>query len=90
MKWKGNHDNDYYIEHFQKEVIDPLNVIKVLHELHLLLPEEVRIDIKSSVWSSLDWHIALICYEKPTDFCHRHLVADWLNNNGIKCEEYRF
>ena len=32
--------------------------------------------------------IALICYEKPTDFCHRHLVADWLNKNGIECEEW--
>ena len=19
-----------------------------------------------------------ICYEKPSDFCHRHLVADWM------------
>lgn len=32
--------------------------------------------------------IALICYEKSEDFCHRHLVVDWLNNNNIKCEEY--
>lgn len=31
--------------------------------------------------------IALICYEKPTDFCHRHLVAEWLTTNGIKCDE---
>ena len=21
----------------------------------------------------------LVCYEKLSDFCHRHLVADWLN-----------
>ena len=34
--------------------------------------------------------IALICYEKPTDFCHRHLVSDWLNKNGFKCDEYLF
>ena len=33
--------------------------------------------------------IALICYEKPSDFCHRHLVAEWLNQNGFKCEEWR-
>lgn len=24
----------------------------------------------------------LLCYEKPTDFCHRHLVAEWLNMTG--------
>ena len=35
-----------------------------------------------------DIDIALLCYEKPDDFCHRHLVADWLNKNGYKCEEY--
>ena len=30
----------------------------------------------------------MICYEKPTDFCHRHIVADWLSSNlGITiCE----
>lgn len=22
--------------------------------------------------------ITLVCFEKPNDFCHRHLVADWL------------
>lgn len=88
MKWKENHDNDYYVEHFQKEVLDTLDVIRTLHELHLLLPYEVKVDIQSSVWSNPDWHIALICYEKPSDFCHRHLVADWLNKNGVKCKEW--
>lgn len=23
--------------------------------------------------------VALCCYEVPTDFCHRHVVAKWLN-----------
>lgn len=31
--------------------------------------------------------IALICYEKPSDFCHRHLVAQWLRDNGFGCSE---
>lgn len=25
--------------------------------------------------------VALCCYEKPGDFCHRHLLADWLTKN---------
>lgn len=29
----------------------------------------------------------LLCYEKPEDFCHRHLVATWLQQAGYKCEE---
>ena len=29
----------------------------------------------------------LLCYERATDFCHRHIVRQWLNQNGYKCEE---
>lgn len=32
---------------------------------------------------------ALCCYEKPGDFCHRHLVADWLSGYGAECREWR-
>lgn len=28
-----------------------------------------------------------LCYEKSGDFCHRHILADWLKNNGVDCEE---
>lgn len=29
--------------------------------------------------------VVLVCYEKPGDFCHRHLVAEWL---GEDVKEY--
>lgn len=29
----------------------------------------------------------LLCFEKPGDFCHRHLVAAWLRKNGRDCQE---
>jgi hypothetical protein len=29
-----------------------------------------------------------MCYEKPGSFCHRHLVAEWLRENGFDCREY--
>lgn len=32
--------------------------------------------------------VALCCYEKPGDFCHRNLVAAWLRKNGVECEEW--
>ena len=33
--------------------------------------------------------IALLCYEVPTDFCHRHLVAKWLNKKyGLNVTEF--
>lgn len=43
--------------------------------------------MQSPVYRNPDYHIALLCYEKPDDFCHRHLVADWLRKNGYECEE---
>lgn len=74
MEWKKNHDNDYYIEHFKAEVLDAATVIR---ELSYLVPNVNGKDI------------ALICYEKSSDFCHRHLVAEWLNQNEFVCEEWR-
>lgn len=33
--------------------------------------------------------VALCCFEKPDDFCHRHLVAKWLNEKlGLQVEEF--
>ena len=33
--------------------------------------------------------VALCCFEKPDDFCHRHLVAKWLNEKlGLHVEEF--
>ena len=75
MEWKENHDNEFYIEHFNKEVLEPLDRVIVLNEIQLLIPEEIRAQMDAPVWRSDSVHVALICYEKPEDFCHRHLVA---------------
>ena len=74
-EWKKTHDNEYYIEHFNKEVLMPLNANDVIKELYALAGNE---------------DIVLICYEKPDDFCHRHLVAEWLTSHGYPVEEYQF
>lgn len=32
---------------------------------------------------------ALCCYEKPGDFCHRHILAKWITNNtGVEVKEF--
>lgn len=77
MEWKQNKDNDFYIEHFNNEVLINLVPEEVEKQLYDLLPADKK-----------DCDIALICYEKPNEFCHRHLVADWFNENGIPCEEW--
>lgn len=32
--------------------------------------------------------IALCCYEKPGEFCHRHLLSEWLRKNGFDVKEW--
>lgn len=78
MEWKKNHDNDYYIKCFNEQVLDKLDILTVIRDL---------IDLTISA-EQINKDICLICYEKPLDFCHRHLVAEWLRKNGFECEEW--
>ena len=32
--------------------------------------------------------VALLCYEKDIEDCHRKYVLRWLRENGYECEEY--
>ena len=88
MEWKKNNDNDYYITHFKSEVLDTLILIDVLNDLQLKIQENIQIKMDAPIYENKDWHIALVCYEKPQDFCHRHLVSAWLNEHDIKCIEW--
>ncbi|MBQ8302793.1 MAG: DUF488 family protein [Clostridia bacterium] len=72
--WKETQDNDYYIEHYNSEVLEKLSVDNVVNELITL--------------AECSDTIALVCYESPEKFCHRHLVAKWLSQNGYEVEEY--
>ena len=90
MEWKQNQDNDFYVEHFQKEILDNRNINIVLQDLFNFFSIDQQEFIKNSYtpyWMNNNFNIALICYEKPSDFCHRHLVADWMTKNGIPVKE---
>ncbi len=39
---------------------------------------------------SLPDNSMLLCYEVNGKFCHRHILAKWLRQNGILIEEYGF
>lgn len=88
MQWKCDHNNDDYTECFNAVVLDKLDIHRVVMDLQLLLPYETRGKMQSAVSVNPDYHIALLCYEKPDDFCHRHLVADWFRCNGYECKEF--
>ena len=89
MKWKVDHNNDDYTNCFRATTLEPLNLQWTLDKLQMMIPEEVKMQMDSPVWRNHNWHIALICYEKSEDFCHRHLVAEWFRQNGYECEEWK-
>lgn len=53
--------------------------------LHRLDPKKVIADVESI---SHGKDVALCCYEKPGDFCHRHLLSEWLRKNGYDVKEW--
>ena len=69
-------DNEYYIQHFNEEVLKNKN------------PSEIEKELKTLAKRRTSDKIILLCYEKPSDFCHRHLVSDWFNQSGISCQEF--
>lgn len=72
-EWLKNHDEKLYIERFNSEVLNKLNCDDVISDL---------------LEMSNGNDVALICYEKPTDFCHRHLVATWLSGGFYEVTEW--
>ena len=33
--------------------------------------------------------VALLCYERPGQFCHRHMLAEYLTEHGIPVKEFK-
>ena len=75
QEYKKTGDENYYISHYNDEV------------LSILTPEEVYSDLMKLTNNAED--IVLLCYEKPEDFCHRHILADWLSDYNIHVEEFK-
>lgn len=89
MKYKDDHNEADYTDCFNNTILKPLDPVKVSSELQEWL--EFHYDIKlylAPLCDNTSYHIALICYEKSDEFCHRHLVADWFEANGIECKEW--
>lgn len=45
----------------------------------------------TNVVEKLGDNAVMLCYEKPADFCHRHLIAEWIEaNTCAKVSEVQF
>lgn len=74
---QGNISNEGYKNIYRNTVLNCLDARNVLN------------DLKKISEGHLD-QIILLCYERPDEFCHRHLFADWFQQKcGIKVHEYQ-
>jgi len=70
---KDNIGRERYIEEY-KQILSELDPCAVLLQLNSL---------------AKDNDFALLCWEKPSDFCHRHIAAEWLmDNTGCIIKEF--
>lgn len=74
-EYKEFGDIEKYTKRYNEEILSKLNPEQVFQDLYNLADESVN--------------FAMLCYEKPTDFCHRHLVADWFTKYGFTCKEWK-
>ncbi len=72
--YKDDGDEEKYTRDYKRTV------------LNHLLPEQVYKDLKQ-ISNGND--VALVCYEKPENFCHRHIVADWMEKDGYTVTEWK-
>ena len=63
-------DEDEYTRRYKSEVLGRLDYRSVIAEIEALAKSCGK---QSAV---------LLCYEKPPKFCHRSLVAEWINARG--------
>ena len=42
----------------------------------------------ASAWGKKLQNKVLLCWEKPGDFCHRNLIAEWLRKAGFDVKEW--
>ena len=70
-------DTEFYTNEFLK-YLDTLDFKEVMSELSSVYGQD-----------TID-RLTLLCYEKPSYFCHRHLVANWFRQHGADIYERKF
>lgn len=71
-EYRHTKDAKVYFKNYTEQVLDHLDPFVVRQEL---------INIAE------DSQIVLLCFERPENFCHRHIVSDWFSSYGIPSQE---
>lgn len=69
---KDTKSDEEYIRRYRNEILSNLDIDRLLRDLEIL---------------SEGQDVALLCYEKPGDLCHRHLLAEYMNEHGYDVHE---
>lgn len=72
-EYKKTGDQEFYVAKYYETVLSGLTKESVVKDLENIISRHPECT-----------EIALVCYEKPEDFCHRHILAAWLENYNIK------
>ena len=76
-EYKANPDKERYTKRYKEEV--------------LCILKNPQIFVDGLIYCSNGGDVAMLCYEKPEDFCHRHILADFLNEKlNLDIKEYEF
>ena len=75
--YKGGYlSREDYITMYRRDVLSKLDPFKVVRDLENLCGDAPG--------------LVLLCYEKPGDLCHRHLLAEWLwQHMAVEVKEYQ-
>lgn len=86
-RWKDIAPRFGVFQEWKRGEIDDIQYTEMYKEWLSSLDKEA---IREAINEELKEHgnIVFLCYEKPDSFCHRHIFADWLEENlGFKVEE---
>lgn len=83
-EYKNSAQTDADRERYKQRYIDEVLCIYRFHPEYLIN----LLSYFSSENNGSD--VVLLCYERPEDFCHRHILAEWFNERipNLNIEEY--
>lgn len=70
---KQTANDEEYIKRYKAEILGVLNLDRFVNDLQRL---------------SNGKNVALCCFEKPSEFCHRQLLAQFMNEHGYDVKEF--
>lgn len=72
-EYKRTGDETRYVKRYQEEILGKRSAKNLVGAIR-------------EKWG--DGTFIFLCYEKPGRFCHRRLLAHWLEQSGFHCPEY--